>query len=307
VGFKSPALSTQFSILHSPFSINLKSFSMFWSAVKRVTQVSIAATLPVSLIYTYGGYEPLSEIGVGTMKLQHQLLQDKGTLEDYVARLEAYQRRKPNRQITKQLPQELEEYLMDIISKGKDSSMPITSSSELDGNKSESKDTKTKAKNPIPVNPAKKSPAQAPSTPTTLDIEPATTDPQAKKSPSKDDPEARAKQREHAIRTYARLANLTPCCMAIANYTDKEIIGEMLQLATKYSPQEQLGALKIVEGMRRNRALNRGTIQELSNRRKTVLDVLKDYQTWWQQSGSLAEKLTRNPLAKYAGGWVEQK
>jgi hypothetical protein len=308
------------------FNINCSVIFFMWWILKRATQVSIATILPASLIYTYGGYEPLSEIGVGTVKLQHQLLQDKGTFEDYISRLEAYQRRQPNKKIATKLPSDLEEYLMDIITKGKDAT----------GTNPIEPETQAKVK-------GKKTPAKAgeeaePAAAPTVDVavakptaenqfqavrdrvmetvgmkksEPISPEIAAAQKVEATQKQAAAlsAQKESALYTYARLANLTDCCLAIANYRDKEIIGDILQQATKYPPAEQLGALKVVEGIRRNRALDRGSLKELTDKRKTTLDVLKDYQTWWKQPGNnIADKLERNPLAKYpSGGWKEEK
>jgi hypothetical protein len=211
----------------------LLSIAPMFTFLRRFTQASIAAALPISLLYTYSGWEPLSEIGVMAMKAQHQVLKDKGTIEDYVSRIESYQRRRPNDKLTQKLPTEVEEYWMDRLKEGTE------------------------------------------------------------------------QDKEAIVLAYSKMANIVPCCLTIANYTDKTIIGDILKLASKYNSEEQLGALKIVEGLRRNQALNQGSIPELTDKRKTINQVFTDYQTWWNQPGELPQKLERNPLAKYGNGWVE--
>lgn len=109
-------------------------------------------------------------------------------------------------------------------------------------------------------------------------------------------------ERESVIRFYSKVLPFTFGGWQVAEYEEKMIIGDVLQLAKTMSDEEKYGALKLAESLRLNRALLKAS---LGIEKSQIPKVLKLYEIWWQAPRSLKEKLDTNPLDKSAYLWSD--
>ena len=111
--------------------------------------------------------------------------------------------------------------------------------------------------------------------------------------------------KESVLRFYFRTLPFTYCCWHVAEYEDKTIIGNILQLAKNTSDREKLAALKLVESLRINRALFKSSVGRAKRQKVAIPEIFELYEVWWQSSPSLEEKLQKNPLMNSDYAWSE--
>jgi hypothetical protein len=116
-----------------------------------------------------------------------------------------------------------------------------------------------------------------------------------------------SQDRQNVILFYIKVLPFTPCCYRFAEYPDKEIIGDVVDLLPTLSDQERLAALKLIEGLRRNHALfkpriiNQANLQDFGA--KDIHEIVRLYETWWSLPLPTSAKLKVDPLEKSDYYW----
>jgi hypothetical protein len=111
------------------------------------------------------------------------------------------------------------------------------------------------------------------------------------------------RDRESIIKFYIKVVPFTFCCWRMANYEDRTIIGDALQLARNMNDQDKYGALELVESWRRDRGKEMFKQSLNLKQREDIRIVFKLYEEWWQSALPLPEKLKLNPLEKSPYDW----
>lgn len=112
--------------------------------------------------------------------------------------------------------------------------------------------------------------------------------------------------KRNIIKFYSKATNITSCCWQIATYKDKSIIGDILQIAKPLNDEDKLGALKVIESIRRDASLYKPELQNSKGAgTKAIEIVFMIYENWWFSSNKLKDKLKIDPLKKSEYKWLE--